>query len=63
MRHQRVLRIGSTTTKTGLEVTALLDEGEYPKGVKVDQRDLDAVNIVRFDWHGEWNYSIAPQAS
>lgn len=55
--------IGSTTTKTGLEVTALLDEGEYPKGVKVDQRDLDAVNIVRFDWHGEWNYSISPQAS
>ncbi len=55
--------IGSTTTKTGLEVTALLDEGEYPKGVKVDQRELDAVNIVRFDWHGEWNYSIAPQAS
>lgn len=55
--------IGSTTTKTGLEVRALLDEGEYPTGIEVEQHDLDAVNIVRFAWHGEWNYSIAPQAS
>jgi len=45
--------IGSTRTKTGLEVKALLDSGEYPMGIKVQQHDLDAVNIVRFDWHGE----------
>ena len=58
-----IQRIGSTRTKTGLEVKALLDSGEYPTGIKVQQHDLDAVNIVRFDWHGEWNYSVAPSAS
>lgn len=55
--------IGNTRTKTGLEVTALLDQGVYPTGIKVEQAELDAVNISRFAWHGEWNYSIAPHAS
>jgi hypothetical protein len=32
--------IGSTTTRTGLEVQALPDEGEYPTGIKVEQDAL-----------------------
>jgi hypothetical protein len=53
--------IGSTKTKTGLTVKAVLDDGKYPTGMKVSQAELDAVNIVRNEFHGEWNYSIAPQ--
>lgn len=55
--------IGSTTTRTGLEVTAMLDRGEYPTGVQVPRAELKAVNLTRSKWHGEWNYSIAPRST
>lgn len=53
--------IGSTTTKTGLKVTALLDEGEYPIGIRVPDAEMKALNIRPAPWHGEWNYTISPR--
>jgi hypothetical protein len=53
--------IAATTTRTGLTVHAELDHAEYPKGIKVSDkqiRDLEARAITRHDWHGEWNYTI-----
>ena len=55
--------IGSTKTKTGLNVQALLDKGEYPTGQKVTDREMRCLNIQKSVWHGEWNYSIAPEGS
>lgn len=55
--------IGSTTTKTGLTVKALLDEGKYPIGLRIENRDMTSINLTKSDWHGEWNYSIAPNKS
>ena len=52
--------IGSTTTTTGLEVRCCLDENEYPKAIKVSDSEMEAINISRDDFHGEWNYTIAP---
>ena len=52
--------IGSTATTTRLEVRCCLDENEYPKAVKVSDLEMDAINISRDDFHGEWNYTIAP---
>jgi hypothetical protein len=52
--------IAATTTKTGLKVTCELDDNLYPKGVVVSDEELAAVNIVRADFHGEWNYTIKP---
>ena len=51
--------IAATTTSTGLEVYARLDQNEYPK-VDVTDAELAAVNITRDAFHGEWNYSINP---
>jgi hypothetical protein len=51
--------IAATTTSTGLEVYARLDENEYPK-VEVTDPELAAVNLTRDAFHGEWNYSISP---
>ena len=51
--------IAATTTSTGLEVYARLDQNEYPK-VEVTDAELAAVNITRNTFHGEWNYSINP---
>jgi hypothetical protein len=52
--------IGHTTTRTGLEIQAELDTGTYKKGIKVTDDELAAVRITRDDFHGEWNYTIAP---
>jgi transposase len=53
--------IGATTTATGLEVHAWLDEGTYPKGRKVSDEALAACDIRRNEYHGEWNYEIHPR--
>jgi hypothetical protein len=55
--------IGATTTRTGLTVQARLDEGTYPKGVKVtdrQMRELEKTRLTRDSWHGEWNYTLHP---
>ena len=38
--------IGATTTQAGLKVRAGLDEKKYPKGVKVSDAQLAAVNLA-----------------
>ena len=53
--------IASTTTRTGLTVKCELDTKKYPKGIKVSDEELRQINIVRDEFHGEWNYSISPQ--
>jgi hypothetical protein len=55
-----VNRIASTATRQGLTVQAELDTGKYPTGIKVSDNELAVVNLVQDDFHGEWNYVIAP---
>ena len=52
--------IAATTTQAGLTVRAELDENKYPKGIKVSDAQLAAVNLSRHAFHGDWNYTIAP---
>ena len=52
--------IAATTTDAGLTVRAELDERKYPKGLKISDAQLAAVNIFPHEFHGEWNYTIAP---
>ena len=52
--------IGSTTTQAGLKVRAALDTSRYESGIKVTDKELEAVRIERDEFHGEWNYSISP---
>jgi hypothetical protein len=61
--HQVIVQlIAATTTRTGLKVRCQLDPMTYPAGVKVSDDELAAVNIVRHEFHGEWNYTISPKA-
>ncbi|MBT9142608.1 MAG: hypothetical protein DDT29_01002 [Dehalococcoidia bacterium] len=55
--------IGSTTTKQGLFIHAELDANNYPKGIKISDAELKNVNVVKAEFHGEWNYTIAPNGS
>jgi len=53
--------IANTTTRKGLTVRAQLDTNTYPTGVKVSDEELEAVEIRRSDFHGDWNYLISPR--
>ena len=52
--------IANTTTAAGLKVQCQLDSNPYPTGVPVSDADLQAIQIERCDFHGEWNYAIRP---
>jgi hypothetical protein len=54
--------IGSTTTETGLEIRAELDERSYPPGRVVTQEEMESISIKADEFHGEWNYTIRPRA-
>ena len=53
--------IAATTTSKGLEVKCMLDENEYPKGIKIDKKHVEELDIVRDEFHGEWNYTFKPR--
>jgi hypothetical protein len=56
--------IRATTTKTGLTVRAALDTGTYPKGIKISDAEMTALeerSIRRNEFHGEWNYTLLPE--
>ena len=53
--------IGNTTTRTGLVVRATLDRRGYPIGKRVTDTQWRMLKIERNDFHGDWNYTIAPR--
>ena len=53
--------IGATSTSKGLTVKAALDSNEYESGIKVTDKELSNINIIRHAFHGnDWNYTIVP---
>jgi len=54
--------ISATTTKTGLTVRCEIDETLYHKGITVSDAEMATINITRHNFHGEWNYTIAPNS-
>jgi hypothetical protein len=53
--------IRTTTTTTGLKVTARLDTTFYPSGVKVSKPELAQLSIRKKRVLPKWNYTISPQ--
>lgn len=52
--------IAATTTKAGLKVKSEIDTNAYPAGIKVSDAEMNAINIQRHQFHGDWNYTISP---
>ena len=62
--HETIVNlIAATTTRKGLKVRAEIDSSLYPKGIKVTDKELKAIQIKRDEFHGEWNYSILSACS
>ncbi|MCA1700941.1 MAG: ISAzo13 family transposase [Actinobacteria bacterium] len=53
--------IAATTTSTGLQVYARLDEASYPDKIRVPDDEIQAVNLHGDAFHPEWNYTIKPK--
>jgi hypothetical protein len=53
--------ISATKTDAGLTVSCELDPNLYPKGIVVSDEEMAALNILRAEFHGEWNYTIRPR--
>ncbi len=53
--------IASTTTRAGLIVKVRLDRKIYERGIKVSAAEIKSLNIHPHEFHGEWNYTIAPR--
>ncbi len=53
--------IRTTTTKSGLQVTAHLDEKHYPKGIKVTEEQMSQLELQRHDTLPKWNYTLRPR--
>jgi DDE family transposase len=37
-----------------------LGDGHYPTGIKISDREMRALPIIRDDFHGDWNYTLHP---
>ena len=53
--------IAATKTKKGLKIISELSQSRYETGVKIPNEEMKSLEIVRDDFHPEWNYTISPR--
>ena len=54
--------IGETTTDTGLRIRSEIDEGRYPKAIKITDDQMARLQLTPHTFHGDWNYTLTPRA-
>ena len=52
--------LAATTTDNGLTVTCDIDANSYPKGIKISDAEMKALNTRYHIFHEDWNYAISP---
>jgi Rhodopirellula transposase DDE domain len=55
--------IGSTQTKKGLKIQALLDTESYKTGIKISDKQMKELNLTSHETNPNWNYTIKPKDS
>ncbi|MFD9283015.1 hypothetical protein ACFWD7_38140 [Streptomyces mirabilis] len=55
--------IAATRTRAGLRVEARLDRGDYPTGIAISKDRFAALPLVKHETHGQWNYTLRPEAA
>ncbi|MFQ5874462.1 MAG: ISAzo13 family transposase, partial [Dehalococcoidia bacterium] len=53
--------ISTTSTKSGLKISAQLDRKNYETGIKVSDKQMKALRIQRHEKHPDWNYTLSPR--
>ncbi len=54
--------ISSTTTNSGLLIKCGVDKHTYISGIKISDKELLTLNMVKDSFHGDWNYMVYPQS-
>jgi len=54
--------IGSTRTRSGLKVKAVLDTRDYETGHDVTAKQIEQLQLKRHTFHPDWNYTLLPQS-
>lgn len=54
--------IGSTRTRSGLKVKAVLDSRDYQTGQDVTAKQIEQLQLKRHTFHPDWNYTLLPQS-
>ncbi|MCL2358171.1 ISAzo13 family transposase [Candidatus Bathycorpusculum sp.] len=52
--------IGDAKTEKRLAMRCIFDEATHKTGRKISDAEFSSINISPADFHGEWNYTIAP---
>jgi hypothetical protein len=52
--------IRKTTTKSGLQISAIFHRKRYEKGIKISDEQMNQINIIHHEPLPQWNYSILP---
>ncbi len=52
--------IRTTKTQTGLTVTAYLIPDSYAKGIRISDKEMRQLNLVKHETLGCWNYTLHP---
>lgn len=52
--------IANTTTLKGLTIKAKADKNQYEKGLKVNDEEMEKINLINKEFRGDWNYKISP---
>ena len=55
--------IGSTRTRSGLKVKAMLDTREYETGTKVSSQEFRELQLKGHTFHPDWNYTLSPRTA
>ena len=50
--------IGNTRTEKGLKISTDIDMGIYETGKEISDEDLEKINLVKDEFHYNWNYTI-----
>ena len=57
----KLIDAGLTSTGTGVMVYCELDGNQYEMSRKVNDAQMEALNIQRYGFHGEWKYTFVPR--
>jgi transposase len=49
--------IASTKTSSGLDVECEIDPANYETGIVIKDKQMEQINLVKSNFHGEWNYT------
>ena len=50
--------IGNTRTEKGLKISTDIDMEIYETGKEISDDDLEKINLIKDEFHGNWNYTI-----